>query len=223
MSSEMPQNSHKKQDSRVHDVEDLRNRGIRKIRVVGESQLQEMAREAAAKAVLELAANLDLSDEARKSLVAKARESILDGSPGPSPQVIENPVVKPDVRVVDSPTQPAPPVSQIGIQDQEVLQELSKLIARDWRTELATVQDSHRAQVERLEMRIEELTKALRVTDQVLTRDRTQESTGGSTENPFDHKKEELLDQLFQANVALREISSGDIGGQQSEGEGRQS
>ncbi|MGB1072238.1 MAG: hypothetical protein ACPG1Z_11275 [Planctomycetota bacterium] len=223
MSSEMPQNSHKKQKSRVHDVEDLRNRGIRKVRVVGESQLQEMAREAAAKAVLELAANLDLSDEARKSLVAKARESILDGSPGPSPQVIENPVVKPDVRVVDSPTQPSPPVSQIGIQDQEVLQELSKLIARDWRTELATVQDSHRAQVERLEMRIEELTKALRVTDQVLTRDRTQESTGGSIENPFDHKKEELLDQLFQANVALREISSGDIGGQQSEGEGRQS
>ena len=72
-------------------------------------------------------------------------------------------------------------------------------------------------------MRIEELTKALRVTDQVLTRDRTQENAGGSAESPFDHKKEELLDQLFQANVALREISSGEIGGQQSEGEGRQS
>ena len=223
MSSEMPQNSHKKQKSRVHDVEDLRNRGIRKVRVVGESQLQEMAREAAAKAVLELAASLNLSDEARKSLVAKARASILDGSPGPSPQVIENPVVKPDVRVVDPPTERPPAVSQIRIQDQEVLQELSKLIARDWRTELATVQDSHRAQVERLEMRIEELTKALRVTDQVLTRDRTQEGPGGSAQSPFDHKKEELLDQLFQANVALREISSGEMGGQQSEGEGRQS
>jgi len=72
-------------------------------------------------------------------------------------------------------------------------------------------------------MRIEELTKALRVTDQVLTRDRSQEGADGSAESPFDHKKEELLDQLFQANVALREISSGEIGGQQSEGEGRQS
>ena len=70
-------------------------------------------------------------------------------------------------------------------------------------------------------MRIEELTKALRVTDQVLTRDRSEEGTDGPVLSPFDHKKEELLDQLFQANVALREISSGDNGGQPSNGEGR--
>ena len=96
-------------------------------------------------------------------------------------------------------------------------------MAGDWGTELGKVQDSHRTQVERLEMRIEELTKALRVTDQVLTRDRSEESADGAVASPFDHKKEELLDQLFQANVALREISSGATDGQQSENEGRQS
>ena len=223
MSSEMSQNSPKRQDARIHDVDELRNKGIRKIRVVGESQLQEMAREAAAKAVLEMASSLDLSEEARQSLVGRARKLILDGPSGPAPQVIENPVIKPDVRVIENPDPEAPAETppSIGVQDQEMLQELSRLIARDWRTELATVQDSHRTQVERLEMRIEELTKALRVTDQVLTRDRSEEGTDGPVLSPFDHKKEELLDQLFQANVALREISSGDNGGQPSNSEGR--
>lgn len=225
MSSEKRQEAPKRNDGRVHNVDELRNKGIQKVRVVGQSQLRDMAREAAAKAVMELVESLDLSDQARRSLVGRAQATILDGSPGPTPKVIENPVMKPDVRLTPPPsdTETQRTESSLRIQDQEMLQELSKLIAKDWRTELATVQNSHRTQVERLEMRIEELTKALRVTDQVLTRGREDQPADEPVSSPFDHKKEELLDQLFQANVALREISSGPAGNQQTDGERRKS
>ncbi len=209
-------------EGQVHDVDELRNKGIKKVRVVGMSHLHEMAREAAARAVLELAESLEVTEQVRRSLVGRAQEAILGGPVGPVPQVIEKPALQPDVKI-EAPSSGVTTSSSlpIGPQDHEMLQELSKLIARDWRSELNLVQDSHRAQVERLEMRIEELTRALRATDQVLTRGREDEGNEDPVLKPFDHKKEELLDQLFQANVALREISPGAANGKTVGGEGR--
>lgn len=210
MSAESNTSENDGKRGQIHNVDELRNKGIRKVRVVGESQLQEMAREAAARAILELAQELKVSEEDRRSLVGRAQKQILDGDPGPLPQIIPNPVSQPDAQVAHLPNEEQIEESPatLGLQEQEMLIQLSKLISKDWRSELATVRDSHKTQVDRLEMRIEELTRALRVTDQVLTKGGESVVNPTSKLKPFDNKKEELLDQLFQANVALREISA---------------
>ena len=223
--SEQNARSRSKQNGRVHHVEELRRKGIQKVRVVGQSQLQELAREAVARAVLELAESLEVSEETKKSLVGRAQETILKESREELPEIIDEPAMKPDVQLKTPSTDAESTAVSLpmALQDQEMLKELSRLIARDWRSELNSVQDSHRAQVERLEMRIKELTRALRATHQVLTRGKEEKGTEDLVLMPFDHKKEELLDQLFQANVALREISSGldSEDGTSMDGEGR--
>ncbi|MGE4603108.1 MAG: hypothetical protein AAEJ65_09410 [Planctomycetota bacterium] len=58
-------------------------------------------------------------------------------------------------------------------------------------------------------MRIQELTMALQATDQVLETNAKSRQEPAEITIPFDNKKSELLDQLFQANVALRALSQG--------------
>jgi hypothetical protein len=71
-------------------------------------------------------------------------------------------------------------------------------------------------------MRIEELTLALHATDHALASEDKQCTAELEVKSPFDHKKSELLDQLFQANVALRsladETAPGDTRSQDREG-----
>ncbi len=99
--------------------------------------------------------------------------------------------------------------SPLGKREKALLLQLSRLIEQDWRSELALVRDSQRDQVERLEMRIQELTMALQATDQVLETNAKSRQEPAEITIPFDNKKSELLDQLFQANVALRALSQG--------------
>ncbi|NCF55386.1 MAG: hypothetical protein GWP41_03865 [Planctomycetia bacterium] len=51
MSAESNTSENDGKRGQIRNVEELRNKGIQKVRVVGESQLKEMAREAAARAV----------------------------------------------------------------------------------------------------------------------------------------------------------------------------
>ena len=103
MSAESNTSENDGKRGQIRNVEELRNKGIQKVRVVGESQLKEMAREAAARAVLELAEELKVSEEDRRSLVGRAQKQILDGDPGPLPQIIPSPVSKPDAQVAHLP------------------------------------------------------------------------------------------------------------------------
>ncbi|MGE4619830.1 MAG: hypothetical protein AAEJ04_08500 [Planctomycetota bacterium] len=218
--------------SSIHPVEDLQKKGIRQLRVIPESQLKKAAREAVARALLEVLESLDVSEEVRQELKVRATKIIHGQSSGatissapveavgsdPANQRTNRtdtpPLVVPSIQdqVSDIPNQvpapvPNPPGSPLGQREKALLLQLSRLIAQDWRSELATVRDSHRDQVERLEMRILELTQALHTTDQVLDEKVSNDRAEAGQQNPFDSTKTELLDQLFQANVALRALS----------------
>lgn len=226
--------------SSIHPVEELQKKGIKKLRVIPESQLKKAAREAVAVAILELIDDLDIADQVRQELRIRANKVLGHGETSAANvdqsnqdssdprQVTTSPLVIPSFQKV-APEIPAgqgqpvanSPGNPLGEREKALLLQLSKLIAQDWRSELASVRDSHRDQVERLECRIQELTHALQTTDQILGNNTDQKATDPQMNESFDNTKSELLDQLFQANVALRALSRGPSKGVSPSGEGR--
>ena len=222
--------------SSIHQMEELQKKGIRKLRIISESQLKQTAREAVAHALLEALDGLDVPDVVRQELRIRAakilgkeqievpQEQHKEQIEAPQEQQlapvaeihISSPLVIPsvsnpsaDVSIGAPEVDEKAPGSPLGKRENALLLQLSRLIAQDWRSELALVRDSQRAQVERLEMRIQELTMALQATDQVLETNAKSRQEPAEITIPFDNKKSELLDQLFQANVALRALSQG--------------
>ncbi|HIC24265.1 MAG TPA: hypothetical protein EYO84_12595 [Planctomycetes bacterium] len=233
--------------SSIHQMEELQKKGIRKLRIISESQLKQTAREAVAHALLEALDGLDVPDVVRQELRIRAakilgkeqievpqeqhkeqieapQEQYKEQIEAPQEQQlapvaeihVSSPLVIPsvsnpsaDVSIGAPEVDEKAPGSPLGKRENALLLQLSRLIAQDWRSELALVRDSQRAQVERLEMRIQELTMALQATDQVLETNAKSRQEPAEITIPFDNKKSELLDQLFQANVALRALSQG--------------
>ncbi len=207
--------------SSVQHLEQLQEKGIRKMRVVSQSQFQEAARKAVARALLETLGDVEISAEARQRLLQRAHACLGEDLKAAAPGSVEpgagqatvdaKPRIQvpgPKQRQVEEAAPAGGQKSALGQREKALLVQLSKLIARDWRSELATVRDSQRNQVERLEMRIEELTLALQATDNALTSSGDPRIDALEVQSPFDSKKSELLDQLFQANVALRALSA---------------
>lgn len=226
--------------SSIHPVEELQRKGIRKLRVIPESQLKKTAREAVAHALLELLDGLEIDEPVRQELRIRANQLLgnppqVAPCPAPEPasgprQITSAPLVIPsfqnvptDVSIEQGNGNEEAAGNPLGKREKALLLQLSRLISQDWRSELATVRDSHRDQVDRLEVRIQELTQALQATDQVLETSSQQNQANQEVNTPFDHKKSELLDQLFQANVALRALSQGPSKGvsPSRDGEGR--
>jgi len=155
--------------SSIHPVEELQEKGIKKLRVIPESQLKKAAREAVAVAILQLLDGLEISDQARQELRIRANQVLCNGeasevavdptnqqSSAPR-QVTSSPLVIPSFQTVapeNTARQQQPDANQtgnpLGKREKALLLQLSKLIAQDWRSELASVRDSHRDQVERL-------------------------------------------------------------------------
>ncbi|MBT5737972.1 MAG: hypothetical protein HN891_03290 [Planctomycetes bacterium] len=228
-------------NSSVHPLKELQEKGIQKIRVVTPAQLRDTARKAVSRALLEMLDGLALSTEQHQQILARANQYVSPTVATPvergeatkviqEEKVVTNPMIKVPSPII--PSIPTPAAAEqastsasdgpLGKREKALLIQLSKLIARDWRTELATVRDTQNTHVERLEMRIEELTLALQATDHAIAVGGDLEIDQLEVKSPFDHKKSELLDQLFQANVALRAISeeplSGDLPSQPREG-----
>ena len=221
--------------SSVHELQDLQKKGISKMRVVSASQLRNSARIALAQALNEMLGEIQICGKERQLILDRAQSHLMPSNPGTDPSPVETPEVAPAAEPVSradeakkaQQSQPQASASKgpLGEREKALLVQLSRLIARDWRTELATVRDSQRTQVERLEMRIEELTLALQATDHALASEDKQSTAELEVKSPFNHKKSELLDQLFQANVALRSIAEETAAGEtrSQDREGRQS
>lgn len=238
MNSEMKPEQPKIPGSSVHPVEELQKKGIRSLRVIPESQLRAAAQAAVAQAILDLLDELSVTEEVRQQLRIRALQVLGNPDQQNSPSldstsesqteaIISSPLVIPtlknvsaDVPVEQKNREEKDTGSPLGKREKALLLQLSKLIAQDWRSEIASVRDSHRDQVERLEVRIQELTQALQATDQVLESHPQAGNAPAEINNSFDHKKSELLDQLFQANVALRALSKGPSQGVSPAGEG---
>ncbi|MDE0957052.1 MAG: hypothetical protein OSB12_00300 [Planctomycetota bacterium] len=211
-------------NSSVLPLQELQDMGIQKLRVVTTAQLRDTARRAVSRALQELLNGLELPAEQHQQILARAKqymsstiETAADREEATEVLKEDREVTDPRIKVPSPVSQPTPAAAQqasasdsdgpLGKREKALLIQLSKLIARDWRTELATVRNTQNTQVERLEMRIEELTLALQATDHAIAVNGDLDIDQLEVKSPFDHKKSELLDQLFQANVALRELS----------------
>jgi len=195
----------------VREVRELQARGIKKVRLVSEGQYKASLKLAVGKATVELLGDLDLPEEVLLLIRERAFDEIARGSDdrGTGRSVSAGGEDHPGLE------EPPPPESR-----PETIDDVSRVLSADWREEIDDVRDSQRLQVERLEARIENLMQALNATDQLLlglAEITTTASTG--TQEEIDTpgllmgKKSELLEQLFQANLVLRELESGNAMG----------
>lgn len=109
--------------------------------------------------------------------------------------------------------------------ERRMSQQISTLLANDLRKELAAVESSQRQQVELLESRIAKLARALESTDEILARFQdlgpsavtpigaglAAPAAGLDPTSPLFEHKSQLLDALFQANLALRELRGDEV------------
>lgn len=236
--------------AQLHEVSTLQSRGVRKVRVLSESRMQDVARIAVYRAVQAFLAEYDLDPETQAELEARSETEFrslvtlgfdptsLDlGSvslPASAASVAIDEVLARELnRLAELARDDAPegdaveagsghaagvPTSDSNGVEDRMARDITRLIERDWKNELAQVENSHRQQLEILEARIAKLVSALESTDRVLAHLQEQRpAAAGSADTgrtaprarsgPLVEKKSQLLDALFQANVHLQELS----------------
>lgn len=227
----------------VRPIDDLQQQGIQSVRVLSQSQLGEVLRVAVNRAVRRQLGDLDLPvpvlerlrDATEMEYARLLAEGLEHPAPGPgaapppdssprllsqAPQRSPMPPAQPPAPaapVAESATQPGQTQDLDGM-EQRMAQNISQLLQKDWRTDLAQVQESQQSQLQLLEQRIAKLVGALESTDRLVTKiQKTRPATdtahavggdgGGPDENsPLFERKSELLSALFQANMELREL-----------------
>ena len=111
---------------------------------------------------------------------------------------------------------PAPPAQEIDVEAMEsrIVEEVGRLVSQNWRDELQTAQSSQRNQIDRLEGRIDSLMKALDQIERLIDQQQLQAPAAAPSSfidsGALGGIKNELLEQLFEANLALRELEAGD-------------
>lgn len=128
------------------------------------------------------------------------------------PETIEAPPVV-------EPTAPArTEAAEIDVEalENRIVEEVGRLVSQNWREELRSAQDSQRNQIDRLEGRIDSLMKALDQIERLMDHQHTRPEEGMPTSfidtGALGGIKNELMEQLFEANLALRELEAGEEG-----------
>ena len=223
----------------LHEVSDLERNGIRKVCVLSTSRLQELMRVAVNRALRSSLDELQLPSEALQKVSLRAEveyERLVKAgleSPGPPPAPRDAPSglreflnrEEENLRglahgIPDASNMSydiSPKSDEFRAFEDRMVQNLSTLLEKDWRSELDRVQSSHRKQLSLLERRISKLVRALESTDRVLAHVQTgrgDAAAGGDGElepvSPLTEKKSQLLAALFQTNLELRELQKDD-------------
>ena len=196
--------------AKVQEVEALRDRGIEKVRLISQTQFATAVRDAVARELLELLDGLELTEEQREGLEERALARLTGDRPPPALAPANSdatPVAK-------------APDFDFAAMEKRLLDEIGRLVAQNWQDEIKTAQDSQTSQIRRLEGRIDSLMRALDQVERMM--DRMPETgpapspaDGGSSSlapagGALGGIKNELLEQLFEANLALRELEAGE-------------
>ncbi|MGA1203072.1 MAG: hypothetical protein ACO4BJ_08840 [Planctomycetota bacterium] len=191
------------QGGRLHPVGDLAGRGIANVRLISQSQLDGAIREAVSTEILAVVDELPLSVSDREKLIERALAR-LGGSPLPAP-------TRTTVQAA-SPEPAATPAIDLDALSSRIIEEVGRLVSTNWRDEIQSAQDSQRSTIDRLESRIEALMGALDQVERLMERP---SAAGAGPATPASSGalggiKNELLEQLFEANLALRELEAGE-------------
>ncbi len=201
----------------LHTPAELAASGIRKLRVVTERQLEELARAAVDRVLKGRLDGLGISDPAVRALQARCQEEFRGAAlAGP-------PAMPPPLPHATSARQESPAAAAIAPEGEARLaNQVSNLLSENWRSELKAVESSQREHLLLLEERIAKLVRALESTDQVLSQLKISASGKAAAEtepafetagngmpralSPLYEQKTRLLDAIFQANVELRRL-----------------
>lgn len=220
----------------VRPVHELKNQGIRSIRVLSESQLADLMRVAVNRALRDQLDGLELPAPVIQALRERTEEEYgrlleegLENQNRPRPEgwkdFLEHEETAVRSLVSDEPG-PAPQF-QISPSSEEfrefedrMVSSLSKLLEKERRGDLEQVSASQGEKIDVLEKRISKLVRALEATDRVLHHI---QSTGGAApdaapasdglgsgldpDGPLFEKKSQLLTALFQANRQLHTLA----------------
>ncbi len=175
----------------LHTVDDLKSKGLARVRVLSQSQLQDSIDLAIHRTLSERLAGIELAESAlrgieervraqfatllERGLVTDARptEEAPRSAPVPVPSALKDEARRLEELVTGGAGAPltADPRAlpeELDILEKRMASSLSRLLGQDLRKELAGVEDSARRQVELLEQRIAKLARALESTDRVL-------------------------------------------------------
>lgn len=211
----------------VRPLGELRERGIKRIRVLSESQLTQAMRIAFNRALRHQLGSLDLPaavlERLREAAEWEYRSLLADGLEHVTPDfptTLVTPPPTPSAPSADLPRVPPPNLDPGSPEfhkiEERMAHNLTELVRKDWRTELAAATRHQQDHLEALEQRIGKLVQALESTDRVLHRIQqvrpTESAPLGANANALDpasplfERKSELLTALFQANMELREL-----------------
>ena len=212
----------------LRPVGDLENRGISQVRLISQSQFDSAVREALAREILAIASDLTLANPDRELLIERAHAR-LAGKPieptasvsPPRPLAERSAARAPELEPIpldDPEPSPHPESAEFDVEalENRIVEEVGRLVSQNWREELRTAQDSQRNVIYRLEGRIDSLMKALDQIERLMDHQHTRPAEGMPTSfidsGALGGIKNELMEQLFEANLALRELEAGEEG-----------
>jgi hypothetical protein len=193
----------------LQNVGELGTRGIRKVRLVSQSDLEAAIRDAVSRELLDCLAGIELPEDQRRRVESRALSRLSGDTPAPAPRATESGA---DLGATQAIT-----AFDFRAMEQRLLDEIGRLVSQNWREGLESGRDGQRDQIQRLERRIESLMRALdqveRMMDRVPAAGRSGAAAAGVPRpepGPLGGMKKDLLEQLFQANLVLRELEAGE-------------
>jgi len=198
----------------LRNVGELGTHGIRKVRLVSQSDLEAAIRDAVSREVLDCLAGIEIPVEMRRELEARALSRLsgeIPSPPAPPPRAngrsaADDPGATQAITAFD-----------FRAMEQRLIDEIGRLVSQNWREGLEGGRDGQRDQIQRLERRIESLMRALDQVERMMegvpaaaTRGAAGANAIRSEPGPLGGMKKDLLEQLFQANLALRELEAGE-------------
>ncbi len=202
--------------SRVEPVGELKEKGISRVQLISRSQFETVIRDAVAREILNILDQVELSAEEQEVLTERAIARLS----GEVPQIEAKPSESNSSNPSSEEVTPSPSTTSDfdpTAFKQKIIEEVGGLVSQNWREELKSAQVSQSNHIGRLEDRIDSLMNALDQIEKLMEKsdstpaDETHSTQSNGTSNgTLGGMKNELLEQLFDANLVLRELEAGE-------------
>jgi len=207
----------------VTSVAELQARGVRKLKVISESKINERINQAVATAIERYMAENRPPDDDLARIRADARrefgvllKEMQEDAKAASREMreffrreldLQDSLLEPGAARPSSPALAADTPEFREFQDR-MAENISRLIASDWKSELDDVRLTQRQKIEALENRLSKLVLALESTERVLSslQGRGARRTALPPKSPLGEQKSMLLREIFNANLELQKL-----------------
>lgn len=198
----------------VRRVGELEGRGIDKIRLFSRTQIETAVRDAVGREILACLDGIELDPETRDRLRERALAR-LSGDLTEGPPAASAPRAPESVAPATTSSAAAGPAFDFAGMEKRLVDEIGRLVSQNWKDGLHDATESQRATIGRLEGRIETLMRALEQVEKMMedmpaptAGSAAASAAGAPGGGALGGIKDELLEKLFEANLALRELEA---------------